>query len=387
MEKSKEPIRLRRRLLPTGNTSLYLDIYLSGKRSYEYLHLYLIPEKTRADKETNRETLKLADAIRAKRVVELRNGAFGFAEAQKLDTNFLAYFRTLCEKRRQNSESQGNWGNWCGTLKYLEGYCNPGTTFRDTTPQWVQGFKDYLDKADVKPGSKSPGGSATAAKLAPGTKESYFTKLRACFNQAVEEGIIMQNPMHGIVNFKAEEHERVYLTLEEVKAMAATECKSQALKRAFMFSCLTGLRKSDIEKMTWAEVRQEGAFTRIVFRQKKTGGQEYIDINPQAVEYMGQRRNPTDRVFEGFAYSGYSQTLLKRWAAAAGIEKSVTFHSGRHTFAVLMLDLGADIYTVQKLLGHRTINTTMIYAKVMDKKKQEAAMLIPPILPKTDEKE
>ena len=72
---------------------------------------------------------------------------------------------------------------------------------------------------------------------------------------------------------------------------------------------------------------------------------------------------------------------LKRWAVRAGITKDITFHSGRHTFAVMMLDLGADIYTVQKLLGHKELHTTQIYAKVMDKKKQEAAMLIPPILP------
>lgn len=74
---------------------------------------------------------------------------------------------------------------------------------------------------------------------------------------------------------------------------------------------------------------------------------------------------------------------LKRWAVRAGITKDITFHSGRHTFAVMMLDLGADIYTVQKLLGHKEIHTTQIYAKMMDKKKQEAAMLIPPLLPGT----
>lgn len=75
------------------------------------------------------------------------------------------------------------------------------------------------------------------------------------------------------------------------------------------------------------------------------------------------------------------ETLKLADAVWAGITKYITFHSGRHTFAVLMLDLGADIYTVQKLLGHKEIHTTQIYAKVMDKKKQEAAMLIPPILP------
>lgn len=387
MEKSKEPIRLRKRTMPTGNTSLYLDIYLDGRRSYEYLHLYLIPENTRADKEKNRETLKLADAIRAKRVVELQNGKYGFDSAYKLDTNFLDYYRTLCEKRHQNPESLGNWGNWYSALKHLERYCRPDTTFRDITPEWVQGFKDYLDKtARVKDKRKHITTTLDSKPLSQASKVSYFNKLRACINQAFEDRIIAHNPLRGVEGFKIEERERLYLTLDEVKAMAATECTYPVLKRAFMFSCLTGLRKSDIEKMTWSEVRQQGEFTRIVFRQKKTGGQEYIDINPQAAEYMGERGEPTERVFRGFRYSSYMLMELKRWAVRAGITKDITFHSGRHTFAVLMIDLGADIYTVQKLLGHKEIHTTMIYAKVMDKKKQEAAMLIPQIIPKTDEK-
>lgn len=100
--KSKEPIRLRQRKTRTGNVSLYLDIYLNGKRSYEYLKLYLIPEKNRKDKEKNRQTLQFAEAIRAKRVVELQNGEYGFNDAYKLDTNFLEYYRVMCEKRHGN---------------------------------------------------------------------------------------------------------------------------------------------------------------------------------------------------------------------------------------------------------------------------------------------
>ena len=99
---------MRKRQLKTGNTSLYLDIYIDGRRTYEFLNLYLIPEKTRKDKEKNKETLKLADAIRAKRVVELQNGRWGFDAAYKLDTNFLAYYRMLCEKRHENPGSLGN---------------------------------------------------------------------------------------------------------------------------------------------------------------------------------------------------------------------------------------------------------------------------------------
>lgn len=380
MGKSKEPIRLRQRQRPSGIINLYLDIYIDGKRSYENLKLYLVPEKTRADKEKNKETLKLADAIRAKRVVELQNGQYGFDSAYKTETRFFDYYNALCEKRHRNPASLGNWGNWWGALQHLKRYAKPDITFKEITPQWVQGFKDYLDTtARVRDKRKRSFTTEDLRPLSQNTKQSYFNKFRACINQAYEDRIIPHNPLRGIESFKAEERERVYLTLDEVRAMAAAECKYPVLKRAFMFSCLTGLRKSDIGKMRWREVRKQGDFTRIVFKQKKTGGQEYIDINPQAVEYLGERRGDDDLVFTNFSYSSYYLMELKRWAVRAGITKDLTFHSGRHTFAVLMLDLGADIYTVSKLLGHREIHTTQIYAKVMDKKKQEAALLIPQI--------
>lgn len=386
MSTSKEPIRLRQRKTPSGNTSLYLDIYLNGERSYEYLKLYLVPEKSREDKRKNQETLKFAETIRAKRLVELRNGEYGFNAAYQLDTNFLDYYRVMCEKRHGN-ESLGNWGNWYSCLKHLERYCKPSMTFKDVTPEWIQGFKDYLDKTarcrDKRKRQEIVTDSDTKP-LSQNTKAGYFAKLCACINQAFEDRIIPHNPLRGIERFKVGETERSYLTLDEVRSMAATHCKYPALKNAFLFSCLTGLRKSDIEKMRWREVQQQGDFTRIIFKQKKTGGQEYLDINQQAAQYMGKRRNPDDRVFVGFKYSSYMIAELRMWAMKAGVTKDITFHSGRHTFAVLMIDLGADIYTVQKLLGHKEISTTQIYAKILDKKKQEAVLMIPDILPDID---
>lgn len=380
MSNSKEPIRLRKRKTSTGRTSLYLDIYLNGKRSYEYLKLYLIEEKTKADREKNRQTMQLAEAIRGKRLVELQNGEYGFNAAYKLDTNFLDYYKAMCEKRKGNPESLGNWGNWYSCLKHLERYCKPGMTFKDVTPEWIEGFKKYLDKtARCRDKRKHIKTDEVVKPLSQNSKVSYFNKLRACINQAFEDRIMPHNPLRGIEGFKQGETERSYLTIDEVRSMAATHCKYPALKNAFLFSCLTGLRKSDIEKMRWREVQQQGDFTRIVFKQKKTGGQEYLDINPQAVQYMGERRKADDRVFVGFKYSSYMITELRMWAMRAGITKDITFHSGRHTFAVLMLDLGADIYTVQKLLGHKEIGTTQIYAKIMDKKKQQAVSMIPNI--------
>lgn len=385
MGASKEPIRIRKKSLANGNISLYLDIYLNGGREYEFLKLYLIPEKTKADKDKNRQTLQLAEAIKSKRIVELQNGEYGFNAAYKLDTNFLDYYRAMCEKRHGNPESRGNWGNWYSCLKHLERYCKPSMTFKSVTPEWIEGFKEYLDKtARCRDKHKTITTDQDTKPLSQNSKVSYFNKLRACINQAFEDRIIPHNPLRGIEGFKQGETERSYLTLEEVRAMAATHCKYPALKNAFMFSCLTGLRKSDIEKMRWAEVQQQGEFTRIIFKQKKTGGQEYLDINPQAVPYMGKRRAADERVFVGFKYSSYMITELRMWAMRAGITKDITFHSGRHTFAVLMLDLGAEIYTVQKLLGHKEIGTTEIYAKILDKKKQTAVSMIPNILPQVD---
>ena len=69
----KEPVRLRRKKLTNGNVSLYLDIYWNGTREYEFLKLYLIPEKSKSDKDKNRETLKLANSVKAQRIIEIQN--------------------------------------------------------------------------------------------------------------------------------------------------------------------------------------------------------------------------------------------------------------------------------------------------------------------------
>lgn len=381
----KDSVRIRKRTLLNGNKSLYLDIYRNGKREYEFLKLYWIPEKTKADKEKNRYTMQLAEAIKAKRIVDLQNKEFGFNGNFKLETNFLDYYRAMCEARH-GDETRGNWGNWFSCLKHLERYCNPKMTFKDVTPEFVKGFKEYLDKtARVRDKRKTITTTSSSKPISQNTKQSYFNKLRACINQAFEERVIPFNPLRGIEGFKSGESERSYLTIDEVKKMAVAECKYPILKRAFMFSCLTGIRKSDIEKMTWSEIQQQGELTRIIFKQKKTGGQEYLDITPQAEIYLGERGDSEDRVFSGFNYSSYLITELRMWAMRAGITKDITFHSGRHTFAVMMLDLGAEIYTVSKLLGHRELKTTQLYAKVLDKKKQEAVNLIPNILPLDDE--
>ena len=380
MGTTKEPIRLRKRKMPTGITSLYLDIYRDGKRSYEYLKLYLVPENSREDREKNRETLRLAETIRAKRLVELHNGEYGFKDEFAEDTNFWDYYKAMCEQRR-GEETIGNWGNWFSAMKHIKAY-DPQIekrTFKEITPKWVEGFRTHLLTKAYAFGNDARN-RVKDTKLSNNSCQSYFNKVRACLNHAYENRVIRYNPARGIEGIHAEEGTRMYLTVEELRKLAETPCEKDSVRRAFIFSCLTGLRRSDISKMTWGEVQQQGEFTRIIFKQKKTKGQEYLDITPQAAELMGERKKPTEPVFEDFNSPSTTNECIKRWVLRAGIQKDITFHCGRHTFATMMLDIGTDIYTVSKLLGHRELSTTQIYAKVMDKNKQTAVASIPDIL-------
>lgn len=377
--KDRSSITLRQRTLPSGRTTLYLDIICNGRRKVESLKLFLIPETSRADKQKNKETLKLAEAIRAKRVVEVQNKEFGFKSDFAEDTNFYDYYVAITEKRL-GAESRGNWGNWRSCLKHMEKY-DPNIkkrTFADITQDWVQGFRDYLEKeacawgCDYRERIKDH-------PLSKNSKLSYFNKLRACLNQAVEERIIQTNPILGVERFKEAEGTRMYLTIEEVKTLAQTECEYPNIKRAFLFSCLTGLRRSDVLRLKWGDVHKQDGYTRIIFTQKKTGGLEYLDISAQASELLGERGKPNDNVFTDIHSPSCTNEAIKRWVLRAGINKEITFHCARHTFAVMMLDLGTDIYTVSKLLGHRELSTTQRYAKVLDKNKQKAVSKIPDI--------
>ena len=132
--------------------------------------------------------------------------------------------------------------------------------------------------------------------------------------------------------------------------------------------------------MVWSEVRDEdNGVSRVNFRQEKTEGVEYLYISAQARGLLGERQHPSERVFKGLKYGAVYNNEIVRWCNRAAISKHVTFHSARHTNAVLLLENGADIYTVSKRLGHREIRTTAIYAKIIKKKMKEAANLIPEI--------
>lgn len=375
----KESVTLRKRKMPSGNTSLYLDIYKGGRRSYEYLHLYLVPERTRKEKEKNKETFRIAEEVAAKRLLELRSGEYGTRGTGR-DTSLYGYYMSLMEERKAD-ESRTSWTNWRSCLKHMEAYESglKSMTLADVTTKWVEGFRRYL-LTEATPWENDHLHKAKDRRLSTNTASSYFKKLKACMSQAVHDGLITRNPMDGVESIRQEDPGRMYLTVEELRRLASTPCEYTGIRRAFLFSCLTGLRRSDIMALRWGDVQRQGGFTRLFFSQRKTGGREYLDISPSAVKLMGDRGGDSEPVFTGILSPSGTNTVLRRWVADAGIRKRISFHCGRHTFAVMMLDLGTDIYTVSKLLGHTSLAATQVYAKVLDRNKQAAVERIPDVL-------
>ena len=371
-------ITLKEKILNTGKISLYLEYYkgstvdANGKRQHlrtqEYLKIYLHQNpKTTKEKNDNKENLKLAENILAIRKTDYIQGKFEMKSTTKAKRTFLNFFSEMVDDREINY-SADNYGNWKSAFAHLKKIVPPSLTFDDIDENFVKKVKDYFDnKAQTK--SNLP--------LSQNSKVSYFNKFKACLKKAFEDGYLSINYSAKVKSFEQAESQREYLTFDEVQALAKAHCKYDVLKRAFLFSCLSGLRWSDIQTLNWSEVRDEGEFTKVNFRQEKTDGVEYLYISEQARKLLGERKHPQERVFVGLRYSAVFNHEIVRWTVRAGLTKHITFHSARHTNAVLLLENGADIYTVSKRLGHREIRTTAIYAKIVDKKNKEAAELIP----------
>jgi integrase len=370
-------IRLKKKKLKTGKYSLYIEYYkgfiqddkgkVEHNREFEYLKEYLIIEpRTAKERQENAEVLLRAEQVLSIRKAEYAQGKYGIKDRSKDKLLFLTYYDKLKEERY---ESKGNYDNWDAAQNHIEDYCKKrNITFEDIDEDFVIGFKKYLNK---KARTKSN------TELSQNSKYTYYNKFKAALRQAFEDGYTRRNFATTVKGFAQGETSREHLTHEELQAVAEAHCKHPILKSAFLFSCLTGLRWSDINKLTWSEVRDEEDETRLVFKQKKTAGQEYQFISSQARQLLGKRKRENDRVFQGLKYGAHFNAEILRWCMRAGITKHITFHSARHTHAVLLLENGADIYTVSKILGHKEIRTTQVYAKIVDKKKKEAAYLIP----------
>lgn len=360
---AKDSVHIRKKKLSNGNVSLYLDIYSNGVRVYEFLKLYLVPETGKKSKLQNKEVLHEAENIRIQKLAEISMHPL---QSNRRKTNLCRFIIKLMERK-----SKGTASVYMNVLKIVESFFGDKFLIEDITEDKIKEFFEFVGEV--------PNKNKRGNRLSNTTRHLYCSIFNAVLKSAADEGLVSYDISKRVKIVPKDDNERQYLTIEEVQTLAKTRLV-KSYRRAFLFSCFTGLRASDIEKLCWGDVVEQDGFTRIIFRQKKTKSIEYLDISDQARKMMGERKSGSEKVFPKFHCTNATNKTLRNWIKQCGIDKYISFHCARHTFAVMMLTLDTDIYTTSKLLGHKKLETTQIYAKIVDKKKQEAVTKIPIVI-------
>lgn len=318
--KVKEPIRLRVKELANGNKSLYLDIYRDGKRTYEYLKMYLIPETDNNARVRNQTTMAAANAIKSKRIIQLTNGEAGIETREKVF--LLDWMETYKENLTKRGKKDGNQIQV--TIRILKDFAGERVTMDQIDKTFCREYIDYL-LTGYRPKGK---------QVSNFTLHTYYRILNGALNAAVRTEIIKVNPFTKINNsdkIRLPESKRSYMTIEEIWALIGTPMKNESVKQAYLFSCFCGLRISDIISLKWKEVFVDRGQYRLAVSMQKTKEPIYLPLSPEALKWMPERGEKTseDHVFD-LPSPTMVNTLLKPWAKAAGIDKRFSFHLARH---------------------------------------------------------
>lgn len=366
-------VRLRKKPISKGRYSLYLDFYppitipnseKTTRREFLKLSIYVKP-KDAIQKQENKQTLLLAEQIRLKRDNEINKPeVYTPFELDQLkaqergEKSFLDYYESLMNKRDGSTHLV-----WLATLTHLKKFNDQNIKFKDIDEKFCSDFKDYLTQANRIKGNK---------KINRNTASSYFNKFKATLKQAFKDGYITIDINSKIEAIKEVETRREFLTLKELELLANTPCKNTILRKFALFSALTGLGFKEVQNMVWKDISyEENQGYLVITKRQKTQRDNYLPIPKQAYELLGEPGNPDEKIFSGLKYSAYHNRQLLDWLDDAGIEKRLTPHCFRHTFATLQLQAGTDLYTISKMLGHKNLKTTQVYAKIVDQTKRD----------------
>lgn len=348
-------VTLRRKDISGNRQSLYLDIYETSKpREVEFLKIYIF-KKPRNPQETqsNKENLKLAETIRIQRELQINAHGSGYVPRHKQKINFLLYFESFANNYK-NKDVRLVWGSY----KYFKEFVN--TDFlkpSDITEELLLNFKVFLEN-----------------KLNGETPANYFSKLKKVLRQAHKEKVFIDNPALYIVNKKNDNIKKDVLTAEEIQILASTHCPHEEVKRAFLFSCITGLRYCDIVNLNWGNI--QGDIMKII--QQKTNVPALINLNNTAKRLLGTRFDNIELIFKLPSHTACLKHL-RNWVKSAKITKKVTWHVARHSFGTNLLFYGTDAKTASGLLGHTSMKYTERYLHISESRKEQAINNLPEI--------
>lgn len=380
--------KLGAKVLSDGKESLFLDYYFgytkeinerTGKevvkvdRKREYLKLYLWQApRTPIERQQNKETLELAKKIRFERGQDLLESVEGYRLKKDRDINFLDYFQSYIDKYTKK-----DYRMIVIALKRFRDFLHDTPEYNkfekkikpeQITKDIIEAYTEYLQSRSVGEGAKS-----------------IYARFKKVIKYAVEHDVISKNPCNGIV-IKVDEQilKKEVLSPEEIQRLIATHYDNENpnIRRAFIFCLYCGLRYCDVKDLTFANVDYSNKLLK--FEQNKTKGHSansgvIIPLNDGILSLIGEPISPNNRDEAIFPLPSYEMCLkaLKRWVKRAGINKHISWHCARHSFAVNILNNGANIKTVASLLGHSGLKHTEKYTRAIDSLKQEAINSLP----------
>lgn len=366
-----------------GNQVFYTSGAMSGKPKYkvkhnrkrENLNLYIwIHPRSPQERTQNRNTLALAEKIRFEREQEFLEDREGYRLKKEKEVDLLRYFRKHREDEVYARSTRIGFGtayrrfiDFLGSMPKYKKYVD-FLRMDLLTPEMVGGYVEYLKKVSV-----GDGGART------------YGLFKKVITTAVEEGLMKKNPCKGIAMRKdAYAIKKQILTLDEIRRLASTPFAGSYpdIRRAFLFSLYTGIRWRDVSQLTYENVDLSSGLLK--FEQSKIAGRSksssvVTPLSPMLHKIIGEPEVHGDCRQLIFSLPTWSTCVkqLDAWVKAAGIGKHITWHCARHSFAVNILNGGANIKTVQSLMGHASIEMTEKYLRVVDELKHKAINSLP----------
>lgn len=347
-------IKLRFKELKDNRKSLYLDLYLQKKHQYKFLNCFIYSTpRTKEERTHNKEILAYAHSQLSQLQVELYNSNELFFSPSQTKSSLLEYVDEL-QKSKSSKQSQSN-------ISSLQHHIVSSKLFEsidDIHLNSIQKFSQYLQNT-----------------VSPNSAKTYFTLFLHFLRFLQSKKLLQSLDLKKVKKVSGEETQRTFLSESELQQLSKTVCPNEQVKRAFLFSCLCGLRLSDLRTLSSKNIDWEN--NSIVLRNKKTSSIQYIPITESMKVFLDSSKF-SDQLFQLPDTSNVERNLEK-WALSANLGKKLTFHVARHTFATLLLTKNIDIYTISKLLNHKDLKTTQIYASLVDEKKINALNTLPTI--------
>ena len=351
-----QKVHLRQKGLSKGMIGYYLDYSIKGNRRQETIKgikTYSRP-KNKSERDHNKNFEFKLNEIRNHREQELLSNYFGETILYKPKTTLVSFCECIMEEKRGMKKTYDVWKSMLVHLKRFD--CN--VQLGELNEQWQNKWQSYL-----------------LSQVSQNSAHSYNNKVRCAIKEAVERKYISSQRLVKSIPYK--EVQREYLTQGEIQLMIDTPCESEQFKRAFLFSCNTGLRFTDIQQLEWRDFKVVGKENHLYFRQQKTNQTLNIPLKEDSMRFLDKSPNGSERVFKGLKYGVENNHKLAKWVLRAGIQKKITFHCARHSFAMLLLTNGTDPYTVSKLMGHQDMKSTLVYLKLCDELKFKAMNALP----------